>query len=186
MGSDSVVFTLAYAVYAAVLVVTIGIIVLAWLTSRWTTVPGVGPVGFGGWLFLLAVRQTLALVGTLIGLAWYARTYLPAFESGVPNLKLAAYLSVAMTLALVLLVIAVTIAMYAKHRSFPDLFAVQWIALMAIFLLNVGMLWLLFSLPIDLIVRFEGGPIILAAAAVEGLWVLYLARSKRVRNTFVR
>jgi hypothetical protein len=186
VSSDSMVFTLAYAVYAAVLVVAVGIIVLAWLTSRWTTVPGGGPVGFGGWLFLLAVRQTLGLIGTFAGLAWYARTYLQVFESPVPNAQLAGYLTGAMVLASLLIEVVVTIAMYAKHRSFPDMFVIQWIMVMAVFLLGVGMIWLLFHLPVDLIVRVENGPAFLAAAVVESLWVLYLARSKRVRNTFVK
>jgi len=181
--TDAIIFIVADAI---ALTVPVGIIVLAWLTSRWTIVPGVGPVGFGGWLFILAIRQTLAPIGGLIAVAWYAGPYLQMLRSGVANLELAAYLSAAMLLVSILLAIVVTVVMYAKHRCFPDLFVVQWIGLMAIFLLSVAMLWLLFPLPIDLIVRIEGGPIILAAAVVEGLWVLYLARSKRVRNTFVR
>ena len=143
-----------------------------------------GPVGFGGWLILIVIGQTLAPLRTLSNLNKNLDDYESVkLVSGGP---LAVYGEVAITLAFFVLQVVVAVSMYNRSRKFPRLFFFQWIALPLTFVLDILLIVTIFHLPVSQAVSPQEVGQTLGAFAVTGLWVWYLHASTRVRNTFVK
>jgi hypothetical protein len=138
------------------------------------------PSGFGGWLLVLVVGQSIAPFASLadlhFGLGWYR---------GYPNAQAAELIQTAVSLCIFAIQLVVAIVMYEKMRSFPHLFFYQWLAITALSLVNLLAISALLPFsPFQLLdSEAVGHPIVGFAAA--GIGVLYLRRSQRVRNTFV-
>jgi hypothetical protein len=141
-----------------------------------------GPVGIGGWLWLLALCQTLAPLKTLASLLpddRYADRLL-----AMPHGSIALYGVTALLIAFGLFQCVVIVQMYRRRRSFPTLFLYQWIAYpgiaIASALLAVGL-----GIPIDDVLAPEQVKESVGDTIGWGVWTLYVFRSVRVRNTFV-
>ena len=185
MGSFSIWHGL---IVLVLLAFAVGIVIAAWKTSQRPSPLGIkGPVGFGGWLLLLAVGQTLAPLRSLDGL----RQEIDAYSSirstyAVPNINLAEGTEVVLVLAMVVFSIVVAVLMYRKKTYFPTLFLWQWIFALVVSVGNLVVPALLMGIPLNEMMNTQAVGSILAVAIVGGLWVLYVFRSVRVRNTFVR
>ena len=145
-----------------------------------------GPVGFGGWLLLLLVGQTLAPLRSLGALAQEIQAYNTIRSAyAVPNMDLAEGVEIILVLALVVFSVVVAIAMYRKRRYFPALFLWQWVLAVAVSVANLVVPASLMGIPLRAMMNAESTASILAVIIVGGLWVLYVFRSVRVQNTFV-
>jgi uncharacterized membrane protein len=184
MGSFSIWHWL---ILAAIVGVPIWLVVRATRKAKENAPPGTaGPVGIGGWLALLAFGQT---IGPLVMLADLVKD-VDQFDtllksSSLPNLALAEKLEVGLMLCLAAYQVAVAVAMYRKKSYFPTLFLWQWIAVLLVSASDLfAPFWMTgLTMPQDVATQALGN---LGAILVgEGIWVLYVFRSVRVRNTFV-
>lgn len=148
------------------------------------TVNAAGPSGLGGWLLLLAIGQTLFPLRTLADLAKSGDAYsrLMTFERG----PLAVYGDVGLTVAFAALQFVVAIFMYRRSRLFPKLFMYQWIAIPAFLILESLLVSASLGVPIDQVLSPGAVSRTTGAFLFGGLWVWYVFKSVRVRNTFVR
>jgi hypothetical protein len=124
-----------------------------------------GPSGFGGWLLVLAIGQSLGLVsafGAFIGL----------LQGGSWDDTARGSVLVALTV----LVAWTTIAMWRRHFTFPRVFVGQSIALV------IAALWSFADRP-TAEMRYAD---LAGVVAISALWAAYVLRSARVRNTFTR
>jgi len=141
--------------------------------------PNAGPVGFGGWLLIPMIGQTLSPLVTLLTSAPddFAMLSNPALPASLTPLVL---LELAMTACFAAFQIVVTVAMYRRRRSFPNLYRWQLIAAVAVLLIDVLMTSAALKLPVsDLIDGKTIGRLFAGA-----IWVWYVSVSVRVRNTF--
>jgi hypothetical protein len=152
-----------------------GIAFRAWQSSK------IGPTGFGGWLLVLAIGQTGAPFTRLSSL-------FEDLASGetlrkIPNGQLVNNIDTLLDACFLILLIAVTDAMYAKKRLFRPLFLCQWLAGIILFVVQVAMYTKVLHLPPErfLVAFFRS----FVVQVVVGLWVWYVFRSKRVAGTFV-
>ncbi|NLS01994.1 DUF2569 family protein [Rhizobium sp. P32RR-XVIII] len=142
------------------------------------------PAGFGGWLILPMIGQTVAPIKTLAGVAETAKAY--DQYGSVPGAQVASYGEGALTFAYLALQVVTLIAMYRKSRLFPKLFLYQWLAIPVYLTLDALVVSLSLGVSVD---QLYGQAEIAAAVTpfvAAGLWVLYMFKSVRVRNTFVR
>lgn len=95
-------------------------------------------MGFGGWLMLLAIGQALSPLRTLVALGSSTEGYQQLMT--LPNGALAVYGEVALLLAFLLLQVVVLVAMLRRSYRFKRLFLYQWLAIPAVFVLD--MVWI--------------------------------------------
>ena len=135
-------------------------------TARRTRSATGEPLGFGGWLLVLAIGQSFGLlsafaafIGLLLGGSWddTARG--------------------AVLVAVTILVAWTTIAMWRRHFTFPRLFVGQSIALV------IAALWSFADKPTA---ETRHAADLAGVLAISALWAAYVLRSGRVRNTFTR
>ncbi|MGX5828717.1 DUF2569 family protein [Mesorhizobium sp. 43Arga] len=138
--------------------------------------------GFGGWLMLLAIGQSLSPLRTLLELARSVKDYQRLIT--LPNGPLAVYGETALNLAFLVLQLVVLISMLRRSQHFPKLFICQWFAIPILFILDT--VWISRTLSIPMSQLLDGDTLISAviAVATTGLWAAYVYRSVRVRNTF--
>ncbi|MBZ9740403.1 MULTISPECIES: DUF2569 family protein [unclassified Mesorhizobium] len=142
-------------------------------------------VGFGGWLMLLAIGQTLSPLRTVADLANSIEGYQQLMP--LPNGPLAVYGEVALNLAFLAIQLSVLVFMLRRSRHFPRLFLLQWLAIPAVFILDTILISSALDVPLSQVLAGGDGlvaPII--SVVVTGLWVAYVFKSIRVRNTFDR
>jgi hypothetical protein len=94
------------------------------------------------------------------------------------------YGEVGLTVAVVILQLATTVLMYRKSALFRRFFLFQWLAIPAMFLLDILLISMAMNMPANQIMTGEFVGQTLGAFAVTGLWVWYVFKSVRVRNTF--
>lgn len=143
---------------------------------------GVHCEGIGGWLILLAISQVL-------GVAAFSATMISNFSSlpvGTASLMpLAMIGAVAIESALLLLLIYTAFLFFSKSRRFPVTFIVSCVAgLIEPLALAV---WLAVATGGDMLAYVTSSVTVHYLASVVGcvLWIAYVVRSVRVRNTFV-
>ena len=141
-----------------------------------------GPIGFGGWLLLLAIGQTMAPVRTLVELTRSAALY--ERFSVLPNGRLVAYGEASVMLAFTALEVCVTISMFRKSSLFQKLFFYQWVALIGYQVVDVLLVSAALGIPVTRILARGSLGQAVAGFVVTGLWVWYVHKSVRVRNTF--
>ncbi|TGV77785.1 DUF2569 family protein, partial [Mesorhizobium sp. M00.F.Ca.ET.158.01.1.1] len=104
-------------------------------------------VGFGGWLMLLAIGQTLSPLRTLADFASSADGYQQLMI--LPNGSLAVYGEVALNLAFLALQLVVLVAMLRGSRRFPQLFLLQWLAIPVVFILDTIWIASILGVPVN-------------------------------------
>ena len=171
--------------HLAILIVALGLVIVVIVISvRRAPKPGIELSGFGGWLLLLAIGQTLAPLRTLSVLAQSAEGYRALQDSSVPNATLAIFAEVGLFVGFAAFQLFVTITMYRKRRFFRQLFAYQWIAGVCAPIADWMLISALFHVPLNSLVTTRDVISVLGAGLIVGIWVWYVARSVRVRNTF--
>lgn len=141
-------------------------------------------VGFGGWLMLLAIGQALSPLRTLADLANSVEGYQQLMT--LSNGPLVVYGDVAFNLAFLALQLVVLVSMLRRSHRFPQLFLSQWFAIPVVFILDTIWISSILGVPVNQV--FAGDALVapIAAFVVTGIWVAYVYRSVRVRNTFTR
>ena len=140
-------------------------------------------VGFGGWLLLLAIGQTLAPLRTV---AETGKILQETYDQLMlfPNGQVVVYGEVAITAAFVSLQLVTIVLMYRKSRLFRPFFVCQWLTIPVVFVLELLLVSIALDLPVSQLLAVAEPAQMLAGFIVSGLWVWYLFKSVRVRNTF--
>lgn len=137
--------------------------------------------GIGGWLGLLAIVQILTPLRFAYTLIQYYSTLDYSLFRRFP---IAALGEAAMNVAMGILCVYTSILFFRTSRNFRRFFVWQLFA--AVFMVPINAIWVALAVGvIPPIGPKEIGPSI-AAAIVGTIWILYLFKSKRVANTFVR
>ncbi len=179
MGSLSVWHLLIVILPLVIIGSIIGVAV--WRSSK-TNAAG-EPVGFGGWLILVVIGQTLAPLRTLGELGRSTSGYENLMM--LPNGRATVYIEVALLLAFAAFQVVVAVAMYRKRRSFPTLFLYQWFAIPGLFILDMLLVSALLGVGVNALMDAEEIGSVSGTFIATGLWVWYIFKSVRVRNTFV-
>ncbi|CDX11288.1 conserved membrane hypothetical protein [Mesorhizobium sp. ORS 3324] len=137
-------------------------------------------VGFGGWLMLLAIGQCLAPFRTLADLYSSSEGYQRLMS--LPNGPLAVDGEIVLSLGFALLQLIVLVAMLRRSPRFKQLFLYQWIAIPFAFALDAVWTATILGAPIGQILAGDA----LVAPVLTAIWVAYVYKSVRVRNTFGR
>ena len=143
-----------------------------------------GPSGFGGWLTLVVIGQTLGPLVTVMGVL----ASLPAYREMmlVPNGPVAVYGEVALNAAFLIIQIIAVVAMYRRSRNYPRIFLCQWLAVIALVLGDALLVAEALHLPVFQVLQYMDVRRTLGSPIVAGLWTIYMFSSVRVRNTFTR
>ncbi|PZV33955.1 DUF2569 family protein [Mesorhizobium kowhaii] len=141
-------------------------------------------VGFGGWLMLLAIGQTLSPLRTLATLGSSSDGYNQLML--VPNGPVVVYGEVALLLAFLVLQLVVLVAMLRRSRRFKQLFLIQWLAIPVVFILDAAWVSTALGVPVGQVVTGDALAAPIVSFVLTGLWVAYVYKSVRVRNTFTR
>jgi len=139
-------------------------------------------VGFGGWLMLLAIGQTLSPLRSLAQLGSSTEDYQKLMM--LPNGTLAAYGEIALLLAFVVLQGVVLVAMFRRSSRFKQLFLVQWIAIPVVFVLDAVWISAVLGAPMSQVLAGDALVTPIVSFVLTGIWVAYVYKSIRVRNTF--
>jgi hypothetical protein len=169
----------------AIVLLLIGVPVF--FAVRSATKPSQDPaalVGIGGWLMLLAIGQTLSPLRTLADFANSADGYQKLMI--LPNGTMAVYGEVALNLAFLALQLVVLVSMLRRSHRFPQLFLLQWFAIPVVFILDT--IWVASILGVSVKQVLAGDALVapIASFVGTGIWVAYVYKSVRVRNTFTR
>jgi hypothetical protein len=168
----------------AIILLIIGVPVIGLVTSKRTIGVADGPSGFGGWLMLLAIGQLLAPLRTLAGTMKSMDTY--AQLNSVAGGHLVANGEMALNLASMGLQVAVVWLMFKKSRLFPRLFFYQWLSIPVVLVVDILLVSVVLKIGINELLTDTVVAPSLGAFLGTGLWMLYLSKSVRVRNTFIR
>ncbi|RWC55164.1 DUF2569 family protein [Mesorhizobium sp.] len=141
-------------------------------------------VGFGGWLMLLAIGQTLSPLRTLADFANTADGYQQLMT--LTNGPLAVYGEVALNLAFLALQLVVLVSMLRRSHRFPQLFLLQWLAIPVVFVLDTIWVASVLGVPVSKVVAGDALVAPIASFVGTGIWAAYVYKSVRVRNTFTR
>ena len=169
----------------AILLLLIGVPVFFAVRSSIKPSQGSGSlVGFGGWLTLLAIVQTLSPFGTLAELFSSSEGYRQLMS--LPSGPLAVCGEILLLLAFAVLQTVVLAAMLRRSPRFKRLFLYQWIAIPVVFILDA--VWTSIVLGVSLSQILAGDALVapIMSFVLTGIWIAYVYRSVRVRNTFDR
>ncbi|MGT2468879.1 DUF2569 family protein [Mesorhizobium atlanticum] len=136
----------------------------------------------GGWLMLLAIAQVLSPFRTLAELFSSSEGYKQLIP--LPNGPLAVCGEIVLLLAFAGLQVVVLFAMLRRSPRFKGLFLCQWIAIPVVFILDAGWTSTVLGIPISQILAADALVAVIVSFALTGIWVAYVYRSIRVRNTF--
>ncbi|MBZ9721436.1 DUF2569 family protein [Mesorhizobium sp. AD1-1] len=141
-------------------------------------------VGFGGWLMLLAIGQALSPLRTLAELGASSDGYNQLML--VPNGPMVVYGEVALLLAFMVFQLVVLVAMLRRSLRFKQLFLIQWLAIPVAVILNAIWVSTAIGVSVRQVVTGEALATHIVSFVLIGLWVAYVYKSVRVRNTFTR
>jgi hypothetical protein len=104
----------------------------------------------------------------------------------LPNGTLAVYGEVALLLAFLMLQVVVFVAMLRRSYRFKQLFLYQWFAIPIVFVLDT--VWISAILNVPMSQMLAGNALVapILSFVVTGIWVAYVYKSVRVRNTFTK
>ena len=139
-------------------------------------------VGFGGWLMLLAIGQALSPLRTLAAMGSSSDGYNQLML--MPNGPMVVYGEVALLLAFLVLQLVVFVAMLRRSPWFKHLFLIQWLAIPLVFILDAVWVSTAFGVPVGQVVTGHALAAPIVSFVLVGLWVAYIHKSVRVRNTF--
>ena len=167
----------------AIVLLLIG--VPAFFAVRSSNKPSQNPgnlVGFGGWLMLLAIGQTLSPFRTVAELFSSSEGYQQLMP--LPNGPLAVYGEIVLLLAFAALQVVVVFAMFRRSPRFKQLFLYQWIAIPLVFVLDAAWISTVLGAPMSKVLAGDALVAPTTSFVLTGIWVAYVYRSVRVRNTF--
>jgi len=144
----------------------------------------IGLAGFGGWLILVVIGQTLAPFATVI----QELTSLPDYRElmQLPNGPVVVYGEVALAVALLAVQIMAVAAMYRRSRNYPQIYLCQWIATILAVIGDIVLVSEVLHIPASRIMEGMNIGRTVGHILYSGLWVIYMFSSVRVRNTFTR
>jgi len=141
------------------------------------------PSGIGGWLILVMLSQILAPVIT-IGFFWRDSLYYSRILD-MPGGTVAACGGVFLNIFVLAIQITTLVLMYRTSRLFPHWFTFQG-CVMAV---HAVAYWLFLSwslnIQFDRLVEPEDAKAAYSVIVSVVIWIIYIHRSVRVRNTFV-
>ncbi len=143
-----------------------------------------GPSGFGGWLTLVAIGQTLGPIITIGGVVGSIAAYRQMMM--LPGGAMAVYGEVALNVAFLFIQLVCVRAMYRRSKKCPRLFLLQWIAVILLAVGDVLLVSVALNLPLSTVLGFIKPIRIIGPIVITGIWVLYMFESVRVRNTFTQ
>lgn len=139
-------------------------------------------VGIRGWLQLLAVCQGCGILKLLFGSIRGLEAYGPFLD--IPGMRMVIAAQVVIDVSIIALALTTFGTLLDKKRSFLKWLFYQWIALPIILIFRHVVVWAALGVP--LADMTDGADAKIAAAfLLNGLWVLYTRKSKRVANTMV-
>jgi hypothetical protein len=141
-----------------------------------------GLTGFAGWLMLLAIGQAFSPLRTLAALGTSNEGYQKLMT--LPNGALAMYGEIALLLAFLVLQVVVFVAMLRRSYRFKQLFLYQWIAIPVLFLLDTVWISVVLGAPVSQVLAGDALVAPMVSFVLTGIWVAYVYKSVRVRNTF--
>jgi hypothetical protein len=133
---------------------------------------------------LLAIVQALTSLGTLAALGSSSDSYQRLMA--LPNGTLAVYGEVALLLAFLVLQVVVFVAMLRRSYRFKQLFLYQWFAIPIVFVLDTVWISAVLGIPVSQVLTGNALIAPIVSFALTGIWVAYVYKSVRVRNTFTR
>ncbi|MDX8434248.1 DUF2569 family protein [Mesorhizobium abyssinicae] len=139
-------------------------------------------IGFGGWLLLLAIGQALSPLRTLAGLGSSSEGYQNLMA--LPNGPLTVYGEIALLLAFLVLQVVVLVAMLRRSPRFKLLFLYRWIAIPVVFILDAVWVSTVLDAPMSQVLAGDAVAAPILSFILTGIWVAYVYKSVRVRNTF--
>jgi hypothetical protein len=147
------------------------------------------PRGIRGWLIVVAIGQVLGPLRLLLTLAFYysVKENIDVFR----QYPLAGYGELVLHALMVVLVIWTASLFFRESRYFPRFFIVELIAIAAYPIVDAAWVALAFSIqlgaPMSDYFEFESLEVIQTAfaAIVALIWITYILRSRRAKNTFV-
>ena len=104
----------------------------------------------------------------------------------VPNGPMAVYGEVALLLAFLVLQLVVLVAMLTRSPRFKQLFLIQWLAIPVVFIVDAIWISTVLGVPVGQVVAADALATPIVSFVLTGLWVAYVYKSIRVRNTFTR
>ncbi|MBS1165660.1 MAG: hypothetical protein H6R00_1685 [Proteobacteria bacterium] len=138
--------------------------------------------GIKGWLLLLAVCQAVGIFKLLFGSIRGLETY--AAFADMPGVRIVIAAQATIDLGALALGLITFGALLSKKKSFLKWFFYQWIAIPVVFILEYGIVWAALGIPITDLLD-SGDTRIAMIFLINGIWVLYTRKSKRVANTLV-
>lgn len=141
------------------------------------------PSGFRGWLILLALTQLLILIGSLLSIRWeIARIAAGAFDQNA----LITVVRIVVVGAGLCLALAGCYLMASRQRAYVTVLIVT-----LVFQVIAGLVLDILAVVTREIEPWEIGSVTAGHGIVGGviggsLWIAYVLRSRRVKNTFVR
>ncbi|ESW70579.1 DUF2569 family protein [Mesorhizobium sp. LSJC280B00] len=101
-------------------------------------------------------------------------------------MKSAVYGEIALLLAFVVFQVVVLFAMLLRSYRFKQLFLYQWFAIPIVFILDAAWISAVMSAPVSLVLAGDALVMPAVSFVLTGIWVAYVYKSVRVRNTFDR
>ena len=139
-------------------------------------------VGIAGWLALLAIGQTLTAPRLLVSAA-QSLEQLPTLQQ-VQNGPAVVYTEVAFKIAMAVFAAVVAWSLFSKRPRFPGMFALQWLLLLVFTVMEPAYIAGMTGLSAANI--YDASAADIAGVLVQGIWVAYVWRSRRVANTYGR
>lgn len=139
--------------------------------------------GLGGWLSLVGIGQVLGPIRLLVSLgSYYASRQTQAAFAQAP---LALGGELALNIACFVFVIFCAYAFFARKRYFPLLFVLEVASGPALVALDA--LWVSATTSVALSAALDADDMLTSILiSIPGaLWIIYMYKSSRVRNTFV-
>jgi hypothetical protein len=145
--------------------------------------------GIGGWLGPLAFGQVLGILRLLASLAQYYATIDAEIWDKFPAVV---WGEAALNVGMILLCVFSTVLLFRHSRYFPRVFI--WQAAAVILLPLFDLLWVASMIALAtnesiskyLTMEPQDGARMFAAVIGAAIWIPYILKSRRVRNTFTR
>jgi hypothetical protein len=148
-----------------------------------------GPRGIGGWLLVVALGQLVSPLQLIVALGQY---YLdPENLKVFGQFPLAMYGELVMDAILLVLVATTAVLFFRKSRYFPRFFITELLAVIGLTILISLWTAVAFSIesgaPISALLEVERQDVVqfCSAVVVALIWIPYILKSRRVKNTFV-
>lgn len=163
-----------------VIATIIGLVILVAVRTSGPREDGTEPSGIGGWLILPAIALVITPLVNIVGVVQAANLLGDAVI--VPGLQTVLLIEIAGIVALTLGFVFVATRFFRRRVGTPRLFISLLVANLLFILADAAIVGATLSLPVF---DTQTGTGIVRAVIYAAIWVPYMLRSVRVRNTFV-